>query len=166
MKTYQKVFSYGLLSGVAIALLAACGKPADNEIKIGHVAPITGSIAHMGKQNENGALLAVEEINKAGLTINGKKVVLKLVPEDDAADPKTATQVAQKLVDAKVVAVVGHLNSGTSIPAAKIYSDAGITQVSPSATNPGLHQARFQDDLSIGSNRCTTGARISELCGE
>ena len=100
MKTYQKVFSYGLLSGVAIALLAACGKPADNEIKIGHVAPITGSIAHMGKQNENGALLAVEEINKAGLTINGKKVVLKLVPEDDAADPKTATQVAQKLLDA------------------------------------------------------------------
>lgn len=128
MKTYQKVFSYSALSGAAIALLVACGKPADNEIKIGHVAPITGSIAHLGKQNENGALLAVEEINKAGLTINGKKVVLKLVPEDDAADPKTATQVAQKLVDAKVVAVVGHLNSGTSIPASKIYSDAGISK--------------------------------------
>jgi branched-chain amino acid transport system substrate-binding protein len=129
------------LSAVTL-ILAGCGKggdktaaaPADGiEVKIGHVAPLTGPIAHLGKDNENGARLALEEINKAGLTIDGKKVVLTLVPEDDAEDPKTATQVAQKLVDAKVVGVVGHLNSGTSIPASKIYSDAGITQISPSA---------------------------------
>ena len=65
-------------------------------MKIGHVAPLTGSIAHLGKDNENGARLAIEEINKAGLVVDGKKITLVLVPEDDAEDPKTATQVAQK----------------------------------------------------------------------
>ena len=105
----------------AIALLAAGGSALaqDATVKIGHVGPLTGAIAHLGKDNENGARLAIEEINKAGLTINGKKVVLELVAEDDAGDPKTGTAVAQKLVDAKVVAVVGHLNSGVSIPATR-----------------------------------------------
>ena len=93
---------------VTALILTACGKGDDKaaavsadgiEVKIGHVAPLTGPIAHLGKDNENGARLALEEINKAGLTIDGKKVVLTLVPEDDAEDPKTATQVAQKLVE-------------------------------------------------------------------
>jgi branched-chain amino acid transport system substrate-binding protein len=95
----------------------ATGAVADEVVKIGHVAPLTGGIAHLGKDNENGARLAVEEINAKGLTIGGQKVTLQLDAQDDAADPRTATQVAQKLVDDKVVAVVGHLNSGTSIPA-------------------------------------------------
>ncbi|MDI7066728.1 ABC transporter substrate-binding protein, partial [Klebsiella pneumoniae] len=100
----------------------ATGAVADEVVKIGHVAPLTGGIAHLGKDNENGARLAVEEINAKGLTIGGQKITLQLDAQDDAADPRTATQVAQKLVDDKVVAVVGHLNSGTSIPASKIYS--------------------------------------------
>jgi branched-chain amino acid transport system substrate-binding protein len=162
MKSYQTVFPYRLLSAAAIALLlVACGKPTDNEIKIGHVAPLTGSIAHLGKQNENGALLAVEEINKAGLTINGKKLILKLVPEDDAADPKTAIQVAQKLVDAKVVAVVGHLNSGTSIAASKIYSDAGITQVSPSATNPSYTKQGYKTTYRLVATDAEQGPALA-----
>jgi len=105
-------------------------------VKIGNVAPLTGPSAHLGKDNENGARLAIEEINQQGLVINGKKITLELVAEDDASDPKLGTQVAQKLVDEKVVAVVGHLNSGVSIPASKIYSEAGIVQISPSSTNP------------------------------
>ncbi|WP_229758414.1 branched-chain amino acid ABC transporter substrate-binding protein [Paraburkholderia caffeinilytica] len=109
---------------------------ADEVVRIGHVAPLTGGIAHLGKDNENGATLAVEEINAKGLAIGGKKITLVLDSQDDAGDPKTATQVAQKLVDENVVAVVGHLNSGTTIPASKLYSDAGIVQISPSATNP------------------------------
>lgn len=109
---------------------------AETVVKIGHVAPLTGAIAHLGKDNENGARLAVEEINAKGLRINGEAVRLELDPQDDAADPRTATQVAQRLVDDRVVAVVGHMNSGTSIPASKIYSDANIVQISPSATNP------------------------------
>ena len=151
-------------------LLAACGKggdksaaaPADAvEVKIGHVAPLTGPIAHLGKDNENGARLALEEINKAGLTIDGKKVVLILVPEDDAEDPKTATQVAQKLVDAKVVGVVGHLNSGTSIPASRIYSDAGITQVSPSATNPDYTKQGFKTTYRLVATDAQQGPALA-----
>ena len=151
-------------------LLTACGKggdkaatvPADAvEVKIGHVAPLTGPIAHLGKDNENGARLALEEINKAGLTIDGKKVVLTLVPEDDAEDPKTATQVAQKLVDAKVVGVVGHLNSGTSIPASRIYSDAGITQVSPSATNPDYTKQGFKTTYRLVATDAQQGPALA-----
>ena len=151
-------------------LLAACGKggeksaaaPADGiEVKIGHVAPLTGPIAHLGKDNENGARLALEEINKAGLTIDGKKVVLTLVPEDDAEDPKTATQVAQKLVDAKVAGVVGHLNSGTSIPASRIYSDAGITQISPSATNPDYTKQGFKTTYRLVATDAQQGPALA-----
>ena len=109
---------------------------AQDVIKIGHVGPVSGAIAHLGKDNENGARLAIEELNAKGLSIGGKKVKFVLLAEDDAADPKQGTAAAQKLVDQNVNGVVGHLNSGTSIPASKIYSDAGIPQISPSSTNP------------------------------
>ncbi len=128
------------LSTLALALviaLSGCGekpKEGGDVIKIGSVAPLTGPQTHIGKDNENGARLAVDEINAKGLELGGKKVKLELLGEDDQAEPKTATIVAQKLVDAGVVAVIGHLNSGTTIPASKIYHDAGIPQISPSAT--------------------------------
>ena len=159
-----------LALAASAVLLAGCGKGGDKsaavpsdavEVKIGHVAPLTGPIAHLGKDNENGARLALEEINKAGLTIDGKKVVLTLVPEDDAEDPKTATQVAQKLVDAKVVGVVGHLNSGTSIPASRIYSDAGITQVSPSATNPDYTKQGFKTTYRLVATDAQQGPALA-----
>ena len=119
---------------VSAAATASAPAPANGSIvKIGHVGPISGAIAHLGKDNENGARLAIEELNTAGVMIDGKKVTLELMTEDDAADPKQGTAVAQKLVDAKVSGVVGHLNSGTTIPASKLYSDAGIPQVSPSS---------------------------------
>ena len=136
---------------LAAMLVASCGKKETAEkssdtvvIKIGNVAPLTGPNAHLGKDNENGARLAVEEVNTQGLVINGKKVTLEFIGEDDASDPKQGTQVAQKLVDQKVVAVVGHLNSGVSIPASKIYSEAGIAQISPSSTNPEYTNQGFK----------------------
>ncbi len=159
-----------IAASVAALFLVACGKGGEKsaavatdgvEVKIGHVAPLTGPIAHLGKDNENGARLAIEEINKAGLVIDGKKVVLTLIPEDDAEDPKTATQVAQKLVDAKVVGVVGHLNSGTSIPASKIYSDAGITQVSPSATNPDYTKQGFKTTYRLVATDAQQGPALA-----
>ena len=120
-----------------LALLAAAGSASAQEVvKIGHVGPTSGGIAHLGKDNENGARMAVDELNAKGVTIGGKKVKFELLAEDDGGDPKQGTAAAQKLVDSKVAGVVGHLNSGTSIPASKIYSDAGIPQISPSATNP------------------------------
>jgi len=161
------------LTLAAAVLLTACGQKeeaaapaaapapapaAEPVIKIGHVAPMSGAIAHLGKDNEYGARMAIEELNAAGVTIDGKKVKLELMAEDDAADPKQGTAVAQKLVDAKVAGVIGHLNSGTTIPASKIYSDAGIAQISPSATNPDYTRKGYKtafrvvaDDVHLGS---------------
>jgi branched-chain amino acid transport system substrate-binding protein len=126
-------------------------------VKIGHVGPVSGAIAHLGKDNEWGARLAIEELNAKGVSINGKKVKLELLTEDDAADPKQGTAAAQKLVDAKVSGVIGHLNSGTTIPASKIYSDAGIPQISPSSTNPKYTRQGYKtafrvvaDDVHLG----------------
>jgi branched-chain amino acid transport system substrate-binding protein len=139
-------------------LLCACGEqkpPAKAEsggaleIRIGHVAPLTGGIAHLGKDNENGALLAVEEANAAGVKLGGKAVKFVLLGEDDQADPKTGTTVAQKLVDEKVNGVVGHLNSGVTIPASAIYHQAGIPMITGSATNPQLTEQGFDNVFRV-----------------
>ena len=141
----------------AVASFAGFSYAQDMVVKIGHVGPLSGSIAHLGKDNENGAKMAVEELNAKGVMIGGKKVKLELVLEDDAGDPKQGTAVAQKLADMKVSGVIGHLNSGTSIPASKIYSAAGIPQISPSATNPAFTRAGYKttfrvvaDDVHLG----------------
>jgi branched-chain amino acid transport system substrate-binding protein len=107
-------------------------------ITIGHAGPLTGSIAHQGKDDENGVALAIQHANDKKMTLGGKPVTFRMVSEDDQADPKVGTTVAQKLVDAKVAAVVGHLNSGVTIPASEIYTKAGIPVISGSATNPTL----------------------------
>jgi branched-chain amino acid transport system substrate-binding protein len=130
-------------------------------VKIGHAGPLTGGIAHLGKDNENGARLAVEEINAAGLEIGGKKVTLELVAEDDAGDPKTGTAVAQKLVDAKVVGVVGHLNSGVSIPASSIYNKASIVQISPSSTNPEYTAQGFKTTYRVVATDAQQGPALA-----
>jgi branched-chain amino acid transport system substrate-binding protein len=135
------------LLAAAVALIG-CSKESPS-VKIGHVGPLTGGIAHLGKDNENGARLAVEEANNAGIKINGKDVKFTLVAEDDQADPKVGTTVAQKLVDAKVVGVVGHLNSGTSIPASPIYNQAGIPVISGSATNPKLTEQGYKNQFRV-----------------
>jgi len=119
------------------------------EIKIGHVAPLTGGNAHLGKDNENGARLAIEEANTANIKIDGKNAKFALVAEDDQEDPKVGATVAQKLVDAQVAGVVGHLNSGTSIPASPIYNQAGIPVISGSATNPKLTEQGFKNQFRV-----------------
>lgn len=141
----------------AVALAAATQVSAQEVVKIGHVGPTSGGIAHLGKDNENGARMAIDELNAKGVSIGGKKVKFELLAEDDGGDPKQGTAAAQKLVDSKVSGVVGHLNSGTSIPASKIYSDAGIPQISPSATNPKFTRQGFKttfrvvaDDVHLG----------------
>ena len=131
-------------------------------VKIGHAGPISGAIAHLGKDNENGARLAIEELNAAGVTIDGKKVTLELMAEDDAADPKQGTSVALKLVDAKVAGVVGHLNSGTTIPASRLYSDAGIPQISPSATHPQYTRQGFKTTFRMVADDARLGATLGK----
>ncbi len=148
------------LSVAAAVLMMACGKeeppppppqaqtpppaPQPVTVKIGHVGPLTGGIAHFGKDNENGVRLALDEANAAGIKIGGQPVKFEMVPEDDQADPKVGNTVAQKLVDAKVAGVVGHLNSGTSIPASSIYNGAGIPMISGASTNPALTEQGFK----------------------
>ena len=127
---------FNVIAAATAALLAGSLHAQEMVVKIGHVAPTSGGIAHLGKDNEYGARMAVDELNAKGVKIGGKVVKFELLAEDDGADPKQGTAAAQKLVDSKVNGVVGHLNSGTSIPASKIYASAGIPQVSPSATNP------------------------------
>ncbi len=158
----------------AAALLSACGRPeapaapiqtSDTNavvVKIGHVGPTSGAIAHLGKDNENGARLAVEELNVAGVVLGGQKVTLELMAEDDAADPKQGAAVAQKLVDAKVAGVIGHLNSGTTIPASKIYSNAGIPQISPSATNPKYTRQGFKTTFRIVADDAQLGGTLGK----
>jgi branched-chain amino acid transport system substrate-binding protein len=132
----------------------------DMVVKLGHVGPTTGGIAHLGKDNENGAKMAIEDLNAKGVTIGGKKIKFELMAEDDAADPKQGTTVAQKLVDAKVAGVIGHLNSGTTIPASKIYHDAGIPQISPSATNPKYTLQGFKTAYRVVANDGQLGGTL------
>lgn len=116
----------------------------ETAVRIGIAAPLTGAIAHLGRDMENGARLAIEDLNTQGLGIGGRRVRFEAVVEDDRADPATATTVAQKLADMKVNGIVGHLNSGTTIPAARVYDDAGIPQVAPAATNPQYTRAGYR----------------------
>jgi branched-chain amino acid transport system substrate-binding protein len=146
-----------------VAQKAAPPPPPELAIKIGHVAPLTGNIAHLGKDNEYGARLAVEEINAKGVMIEGRKLKIELIGEDDQAAEKTSTVVAQKLVDAKVNGVVGHLNSGTTIPASRIYADAGIPQISPSATNPEYTQQGFKTAFRVMANDIQQGKVLGEF---
>src|SRR5215813_10717809 len=169
----ERLLGIGL--GVAIAAVTAgCGQeapapkaeapkpPAEITVKIGQASPLTGPQAHLGKDNDNGARLAIEEANAKGLTIGGAKVKFELVSEDDQADPKTGTIVAQKLVDSKVAGVVGHLNSGTTIPASKIYNDAGIPQISPSATAVEVTARGYKTVFRTMANDAQQGKVLGE----
>ena len=148
------------LAGAIAFAFAGIAAAQEQVVKIGHVAPISGAIAHLGKDNENGARMAIDELNAKGVTIGGKKVKFELLAEDDAADPKQGTAAAQKLVDAKVNGVIGHLNSGTTIPASKIYHDAGIPQISPSATNPKYTLQGFKTAFRVVANDGQLGGTL------
>jgi len=180
----QAKLSVVALSVVAAFALSACGQKEEPKpvaapaapaapaakpemvVKLGHVAPMTGPQAHLGKDNENGAKLAVEELNAQGLEIGGAKIKFELMAEDDQADPKQGSIVAQKLVDAKVNGVIGHLNSGTTIPASKLYADAGIPQISGSATNPKYTQQGFATAFRVMANDVQQGKALGEFAAK
>ena len=145
-----------------VAKAEAPKAPPEVVVKIGQVSPLTGPQAHLGKDNDNGARLAVEEMNAKGVMIGGAKVRFEIVSEDDQADPKTGTIVAQKLVDTKVSGVIGHLNSGTTIPASKIYSDAGIPQISPSATAVAVTGQGYKTIFRTMANDAQQGKVLGE----
>jgi branched-chain amino acid transport system substrate-binding protein len=168
----QMKIKLALVAAAALALVAcgdkeeAAGGGDTMVVKIGHVGTTSGAIAHLGKDNENGGRMAIEELNAAGMTIGGKKVTFELLAEDDAADPKQGTAAAQKLVDAKVNGVIGHLNSGTTIPASSIYHDARLPQISPSATNPKYTRQGFDTTFRLVADDTQLGGTLGRYAIE
>ena len=151
-----------LTVAAAVAAVAGLASAQDVQVvKIGHVAPVSGSQAHYGKDNENGVRMAIEELNTQNIVIAGKKIKFEIQAEDDAADPKQGTAAAQKLCDSKVAGVVGHLNSGTTIPASKVYNDCGIPHVTGAATNPGLTKPGYKTTYRIIANDNALGAGLA-----
>jgi branched-chain amino acid transport system substrate-binding protein len=166
-----KVYLIALaLSG--FVMITACGKTqettADGKeiVLIGQASPLTGPQAHLGKDNDNGARLAIDEINATNPTLGGKPVEFKLISEDDGADPKTATTVAQRLVDEGVDGVIGHLNSGATIPASKVYADAGIPQISPSATAVKYTTQGFKTAFRVMTNDRQQGSVLGAFAAK
>ena len=161
-----------LASAVAVAL-TACGQkaeqpkdqaaaaPAETVVKIGHAAPLSGPIGHIGKDTEYGVAIALAEANAEHLTIGGQKVKFEMVSEDDQGDPKAATQVAQRFVDQKIAGIVGHLTSGPTITASKIYADAGIPQITPSSTNPAYTAQGFKTAFRLIADDSQQGKAIA-----
>ncbi|WGS54687.1 branched-chain amino acid ABC transporter substrate-binding protein [Paraburkholderia sp. D15] len=135
----KTIVTTAVLAGATLGHAASAGQA----VSIGFAGPLTGANAQIGKDAENGARLAIEEANAAGIRIHGQPVEFQLLAEDDAADPRMAVTVAQKLVDAGVVGMVGHVNSGATLPASRIYANAGIPQISPAATNPDFTRQGF-----------------------
>ena len=154
------------IAGALALLLAGTAQAQEMVVRIGHVGPMSGGQAHYGRDNANGAIMAVEDLNAKGITIGGKKVKFELLSEDDGADPKQGTAAAQKLVDAKVNGVIGHLNSGTTIPASRIYHDAGIPQISPSSTNPKYTQQGFKSAFRVVANDAQLGSALGKYAIE
>ena len=150
-----------LTVAAAIAAVAGLSSAQEQVVKIGHVAPLSGAQAHYGKDNENGVRMAIEDLNKQNVVIGGKKIKFEIQAEDDAADPKQGTAAAQKLCDAKVAGVVGHLNSGTTIPASKVYNDCGIPHVTGAATNPGLTKPGYKTTFRIIANDNALGSGLA-----
>lgn len=161
-----------VLGVLLLSLHAACGKSdettgEDGEVvrlvRIGHVGPLTGPLAHLGNDNENGVKLAIEEANAAGVIIGGEKIRFEMVSKDDEGRPQKGTVVARKIVNAKVAGVIGHLNSDTTTAASKIYFDAGIAQISPSATGVDYTNKDYKTAFRVLANDAQQGVVLGRF---
>lgn len=167
------------LAWIFAASLGACGEyketdlastsldaQEENTVLIANIAPLSGSTAHLGKDSESGARLAIQQINDNPPEIGGRVVRFRLVSEDDQGDPKVATDVAKKIVRRNIAAVIGHLNSGSSIPASKIYADAGMVQISPSSTHPAYTQQGFTGSFRLIANDAHQGQALARFASD
>jgi branched-chain amino acid transport system substrate-binding protein len=129
-------------------------------VKIGFSSPLSGPQAAAGKDNQNGMQMALDKLNAQGVTVGGKKVKFEPMFEDDQADPRAGVTVAQKLVDNGVKAVIGPYNSGVTIPASKVYNDAGIVMATVSS-NPKITQQGFFNVFRIAANDSQMGGKMA-----
>ena len=153
---------FRLAATAALTLTAVLAFAQDVQtVSIAHAGPTSGGIAHIGKDTENGVRLAIDELNTQSIVIGGKRIKFELVAEDDAGDPRQATVVAQKLCDSKVAGVVGHLQSGTTIPASTVYSKCGLPHITASATNPDLTKPGYPTTFRLIANDNALGAALA-----
>jgi branched-chain amino acid transport system substrate-binding protein len=154
--------SLRLTAAAVLSLMAATAFAQEVQtVRIAHAGPTSGGIAHIGKDTENGVRLAIDELNTQAVVIGGKKIKFELAAEDDAGDPRQATAVAQKLCDAKVAGVVGHLQSGTTIPASTIYNRCGLPHITAAATNPDLTKPGYPTTFRLIANDNALGAALA-----
>nr|WP_057927630.1 branched-chain amino acid ABC transporter substrate-binding protein [Burkholderia ambifaria] len=159
MKRLKSVIAIGSAS---IALASGAANAQEDVVKLGFAGPLTGQNANLGKDVERGARMAADDLNANPPVIGGRTVRIELQVEDDAGDPRQATQVAQRLVDAGVKGVVGHFNSGATIPASKIYYDARIPEISQSSTNPKYTQQGFDTAFRLVANDGQLGSVLGK----
>jgi len=153
----------GTLATLTFLFALAAGSVQSQEVvKIGFASPLTGPQANYGKDNENGAQMAIDELNAQNPTIGGKPVKFQLLAEDDQAEPKQGPLIAQKLVDAKVAGVVGHFNSGVTIPASRVYNEAGIPELSVSTNVKYTHQG-FKTAFRLMADDNKQGTMLGEF---
>lgn len=154
--------SFHLTAAAALSLTAAVSFAQDMQtVRIAHAGPTSGSIAHIGKDTENGVRMAIDDLNAQALVIGGKKIKFEIAAEDDGGEPRQATAVAQKLCDAKVAGVVGHLQSGTTIPASSIYNKCGLPHITAAATNPDVTKRGFNTTYRLIANDNALGAALA-----
>src|SRR5690606_578265 len=164
--TMQSIKGYKLLSATAAMVAGFALSPvqaADNTVvKLGFAAPLTGPQSHYGEDMKNGLTLALEEANKQNIELDGKPAKFELISRDDQADPRTAVQVAQQIVDEDVQGVLGHFNSGTTIPASSVYNDAGLPQIAM-ATSPEYTQQKYDTTFRMMTSDTQQGAAAGEF---
>lgn len=131
-----------------------------NVIKIGFSSPLTGPQASAGQDNLGGLQMAVEQLNAKGMSLAGQKVRFEIVSQDDQGDPKTGVAVAQALVDAGVKAVIGPYNSGVTIPASKVYNDAGVVMATV-ASNPKVTQQGYSHVFRVAASDIQLGSAMA-----
>ena len=154
------LFRISALTALALAANLASAQDVQT-VKIAHAGPVSGGIAHIGKDTENGVRLAIDDLNAQNLVIGGKKIKFEIAAEDDAGDPRQATAVAQKLCDQKVAGVVGHLQSGTSIPASAVYAKCDLPHITASASNPDLTKPGHKTTFRLIANDNALGAALA-----
>jgi branched-chain amino acid transport system substrate-binding protein len=160
MNRITLMFAAGTIGLGALAVSLCAG--AETVVKIGAAGPLTGSSAQSGKDDERGVQLAINELNARKMIIGGQPVRFQLESVDDQGDPKVGVNVAQKLVDDGVAVVIGHYNSGVSIPAARIYNDAHIVMITGASSNPQLTKLGFPYVFRLATNDNVMGGRMAD----
>lgn len=156
-----------LAAGIAALCLAGGSHAAAQaaEIRFGYAGPLTGPQSHYGEDMQNGLTLALEEANKQGIKIDGDTARFVLVSRDDQADPRVGVQVAQQLVDEEVVGILGHFNSGTTIPASRVYHEAGLPQIAM-ATSPEYTRQGYETTFRMMTSDTQQGAAVGKFMVE